>query len=143
MENIIKSFYFESENVMLELHIKKELFKGALKMFIDANLVSNNTDITIHHSSNISSKDHSLMYLKNSFFWISTNDWKGLRWENYKNETKFAVYRDVSEMKEKYIEQREFITLVSNYFYNCMKNYKNLKILYETKLNEIVSEDEE
>ena len=123
MSNIIKSFSFESENIRLELHIKKEVFKGALKMFIDANVESKNPDITIHHSTNISSKNFSLLYLGNNIFWISTNDWKGLRWENYKNETKFSIYRNLTEMKEKYIEQREYITLVSNYFYDCIKKY--------------------
>lgn len=142
MDNVIKSFIFESEGIQLVLNIKKELHKGCLKMFIDGNVNSNNTEITIDKSTNFSSKNIALKYKNTIIFWISTNDWKGLRWENYRNETKIAIYRDVKEMKERYIEQREFITVISNYFYDCIKNYKRIKILYETSLNEIISDDE-
>ena len=63
MSNVIKSFTFESENIILELFIKKEVFRGALKMFIDANVKSNNPDISITTSTNISSINLSLKYL--------------------------------------------------------------------------------
>lgn len=143
MDDIIKSFKFESEKIELTLNIKKEVKNGYIKMFIDGNLISNNSDVKVGFSTNITSKNFNLSYQNNSFFWISSNEWKGMRWINYKNETKFAIYRNLIEMKEEYIKQREFITIISNYFYKSINKYKEIKLLFETNLEEIVSEEEE
>jgi len=140
MDNIIKTFEFESENVKLMLYIKKEVYKGVLKMFIDGIIISNNPDIKIDESSHLSSKNTSLSYKGSMFFWMSYNTWKGLRWENFKNETKFCYYTNVNEMKEKYIQQRDFIPKISDYFFDCMKNYKKLALLYDTSISEIITD---
>lgn len=142
MDNIIKSFEFESENIKLILNIKKEFHRNCLRVIIDGDVISNNKDLVRIDSTNGSSKDISLQYLNNSIFWISSNEWKGLRWDKYSNETKYSIFRNVTEMKESYIIQREFITLVGDYFYDCIKNYKRVKLLYETQIEEIASEEE-
>ncbi len=142
MDDILKSFQFESEGVKLILNIRKELHKNCLRLIIDGDVVSNNKDLIRGESTHFSSKGISLHYLKNTIFWISSNEWKGLRWDKYTNETKYLVYRNVKEMKEAYIIQRDFIPLIANYFYDCIKKYKEVKLLYETKIDEIISEDE-
>lgn len=140
MENIIKSFQFESEKIKLVLNIKKEVYKDGIKMIIDGTVSSVNKDVKIHESENGTSKDISLTYKNKGFFWISSNDYKGLRWDKYDNETKFSIYRNLAEMKEQYIEAREKITLISNYFYDCIKKYKEIQMLYETRLEDITTE---
>lgn len=142
MNDIIKSFHFQSEHVELLLHIKKKLFKGRLKMFIEGDVITSDKELQISRSSNGTSNDTSLIYKNKVIFWISSNDWKGLRWQNYNNETKFSIYDTVTEMKEKYIHEREFITPISEYFYDCMKEYKRIRLLYETSIDEILSEDD-
>ena len=142
MNDIIKSFKFNCEDVELTLNIKKEVYKGAIKMFIDGDLISNNPDLKVSICKDFTSVDFFLMYKDNKFFWISSNKWKGMRWINYKNETKFEVYRDLTRMKERYIIQREFITTISNYFYDSINKYKEIKLLYETNIDEIISDDE-
>jgi hypothetical protein len=142
MDNIIKSFQFEAENIKLTLSIKKEVYKGAIKMFIDADVdISRNNNVKKTHSINGTSKDTSLDYKGNTFFWVSTNDWKGMRWDNYSNETKFRTYSTLQDMKESYLELREYIPLIAEYFYNCVNKYKQLKILFETNLDEIMVDD--
>lgn len=136
---IIKAFEFSSEGIVLTLYIRKIVYKGVLKMFIDADILVNNTEISKNVSNNGSSIYTTLIYKNSSILWIGTNDWKGLRWKNFSNETKFAYYTDLKSMKEKYIEQREFIDIVSNYFYDCIKNYKKIKLVYETSIDEIIS----
>ncbi|WP_146171820.1 hypothetical protein [Flavobacterium magnum] len=111
-------------------------------MIIDGDVISNNPDLVIGYSTNCSSKDISVKYLANSIFWISSNEWKGLRWEKYSNETRYSIFSSVKEMKESYIAQREYADLIGSYFYDCIKNYKKLKLLYETQIDEIISEDE-
>lgn len=140
MENIVKSFQFESEGVNLTLNIRKELHGGGLRLIIDGDVISNNTDLNRSESFNSSSRNISLKYHNNTVFWISSNEWKGFRWEKYSNETKYSVFRTVSEMKESYIQQREFITAISDYFYDSIKKYKQIKLLFETHLDEIISE---
>lgn len=140
MDNIIKSFSFNSEGIELILSIKKEIFKGKLKMFIEGEVKYNNPDIITHRSENGTSKDLSLSFKNSNFFWISSNDWKGLRWEKYSNESRFLVYSNLTEMKEAYIKQREYITLISNYFYESVKKYKELKLLYETNIVDIMDD---
>ena len=141
MDNIIKSFEFESEAVKLTLNIKKEIHRNYLRLVIDGNLISNNNDLIKNESRNSSSLNTSLSYLNHTIFWMSSNEWKGLRWENYSNETKFSVFRSVGELKESYIIQREFIDRISSYFYDSIKNYKRIKLLYETKIEEILTEE--
>ncbi len=138
--DIIKSFTFNSEGIELVLKIKKETFKGALKMFIVGEVKYDNSEIITTKSVNGSTKSLYLSYKKSSFFSISTNDWKGFRCGQHDIETKFSIYRNVTEMKEAYIEQREFITPISNYFYDGVKKYKELKLLYETPIDEILSD---
>ncbi|AWI26835.1 hypothetical protein [Flavobacterium pallidum] len=142
MSNLIKSFQFESEGVILTINIRKEVYKNSLKMIIDGDVISNNPDLVKGYSTNFSSKDISVKYLDNSILWISSNEWKGLRWEKYSNETKYSIFNSVKEMKESYIAQREYVDLICSYFYDCIKNYKKLKLLYETQIDEIISEDE-
>lgn len=143
MDNIVKSFEFESEGIKLILNIKKEIHKNSLRLIIDGNIISNNIDLVRSDSTNFSSQDISLKYLNNTIFWISSNEWKGLRWEKYSNETRYSIYRDVKEMKESYIIQRNFIDIIGSYFYDCIKNYKKIKLLYETKIEEIITEKEQ
>lgn len=142
MDDIIKTFHFQSENVELHLHIKKSLFKGGLKMYIEGDIITSDKELQINRSTNGTSNNTSLVYKNKVIFWMSSNDWKGLRWDNYSNETKFSKYNSVKEMKEKYILEREFITPISEYFYDCMKNYKRIRLLYETPINDIISDDE-
>lgn len=142
MDEIIKTYVFESEKVKLILNIKKELHKGSIKMFIDGDLISQNNDLIVDKSTNISSNNFALKYKNSLVFWMSSNDWKGMRWKNYNNESRIAIYRNLDEMKEKYISQREFITQISTYFYECIKTYKHNKILFETSINEIISDSE-
>ena len=142
MDDILKSFQFEAEGVKLILNIRKELHKNCLRLIIDGDVISSNKDLIRDDSTNFSSKNFSLKYLKNTIFWISSNEWKGLRWDKYTNETKYLVYRNVKEMKEAYIIQRDFIPLIANYFYDSIKKYKEIKLLYETKIDEIISQDE-
>ena len=142
MGDIIKSFKFESEGIQLILNVKKKIYKGYLKMFIVGDIVSNNIDLVVDKSSNFSSENTALKYKNSIIFWISSNDWKGLRWGNYKNEARASTYCNVKEMKDKYIEQREFITIISDYFYDCIKNYKRIKLLYETSLDEVILDNE-
>ena len=141
MNNILKSFSFECEQVRLDLFIRKEFRNNYLLLIIDAKIESNNPDLIISTATNISSKNYSLSYLNQSIFWISTNDWKGIRWEKYSNESRISVFREIGEMKDAYIIQREFVSKVSNYFYDCIKNYKKTKLLFETTLDEIIHED--
>ncbi len=91
---------------------------------------------------NGTSKNIGLTYKNKTFFWISSNDWKGLRWKNYNNATGFSIYHSVKEMKEQYIDQREFITQIAGYFYDCIKKFKETKMLYETPLEDIISDEE-
>jgi len=142
MDNLIKSFQFESESIKLVLYIKKEVYKSGIKMFIEGHVTTNNDDVKLEESVNGSSKNISLSYKNKTFFWISSNDWKGMRWDNYDNATGFSVYDTLKEMKEQYINTREFITILSEYFYNCIKKYKETKMLYETPLEDIISEEE-
>ena len=88
MNNIFKSFIFESEGVKLTLNINKEFHSKCLRFIIDGNIETNNKDFNIYSSVNGSSLSFSLNYLDNSLIWISSNEWKGLRWEKYSNETK-------------------------------------------------------
>lgn len=138
MENILKSFEFESESVKLTLFIKKEVGTGFIRIFIDGNIVSNNYNLKVEQSTN----NFSLKYQNKSFFWISSNGVKGFQWENRKNTTIFSVYRNVTEMRDKYVVQREFIAQISNYFYECIKNYMETKLLYETSFEEIINEED-
>lgn len=142
MDDIIKTFQFQSENVELHLHIKKSLFKGSLKMYIEGDIITSDKELQINRSINGTSNNTSLVYKNKVIFWMSSNKWKGLRWANYSNETKFSTYNSVKEMKEKYIHEREFITPISEYFYDCMKNYKRIRLLYETSIDDIISDDE-
>ncbi len=140
-ESIIKAFEFNAENIFLTIYIRKIIYKGILKMFIDATITVNNDEIVKYVSQNGSSINTSLLYKDSPFFWISTNDWKGLRWKTFSNETKFGYYRDITGMKDLYIEQRKFIPLISQYFYESITHYKNLKLLYETEIDEIIIEN--
>ena len=141
MNDIIKSFKFSCENVELTLNIKKEINRGSIKMFIDGDLVSNNTELKLTTSTNISSLNFNLSYQNKSFFWMSYNKWKGMRWECYSNETKYAYYRNLDEMRKEYIKQREFVCIISNYFYHSLNKYKEMKLLYETQIEEIYSDE--
>jgi hypothetical protein len=141
MDNIIKSFSFECENIKLVLNIKKEVLKDSIKMFIDANVTNNNLDITEHKSENGTSKNLCLKFKNENIFWISYNKRKGLRWKSYKNETGFTVYNTLKEMKEQYIEQREFIPQIAEYFYSSIKRFKKIKLLYDLQIEEIIEED--
>ena len=76
MNDIIKSFKFSCENVELTLNIKKEINRGSIKMFIDGDLVSNNNELKLTTSTNISSLNFNLSYQNKSFFWMSYNKWK-------------------------------------------------------------------
>ncbi len=141
MDNIIKSFHFEAENIKLTLNIKKEIYRDGLKMFIDANVTTNNINVKKVESVNGSSKNISLNYKNKPFFWISSNDWKGLRWDKYSNETGYEIYYNVTQMKERYIVQREYIPKIAEYFYNSIKIFKETKMLYETRLEDIIYEN--
>jgi hypothetical protein len=140
MNDIIKSFEFESENIKLVLNIKKEVHKDGIKMIIEGTASSENKDVKINQSENGTSRNISLTYKNKGFFWISSNDYKGLRWDTYDNETKFSIYHNLKEMKEQYIIQREKITLISNYFYDCIKKFKEIQMLYETPLEDLTTE---
>lgn len=72
--------------------------------------------------------------------YIGSNNWKGVRWGKSKNESKFTIYRNIAEMKKAYIKQRDFITLISTYFYDSIKTFKELQLLYETPLEDIIPE---
>lgn len=111
-------------------------------MYIEGDIITSDKELQINRSTNGTSNNTSLVYKNKVIFWMSSNDWKGLRWDNYSNETKFSTYNSVKEMKEKYIHEREFITPISEYFYDCMKNYKRIRLLYETPINDIISDDE-
>lgn len=141
MDNILKSFKFESENIVLFLDIKKEISGAAIKMIISARIENSNPNVIIAESFNGSSYDIHLKYKTSAFLYIGSNDWKGVRWEKSKNESKYTIYRNIVEMKEAYIKQREFITLISNYFYDAVKRFKELQLLYETTLDDIISEE--
>lgn len=142
MDNIFKSFLFESEGIYLNLIIKKQFHSNCLRFIIDGEITSNNEDLVINTSTKGSSRSFSLRYLNNPIFWISSNDWKGLRWEKYSYETKYSIFRDIKEMKDAYIKQREFIEIISSYFYDSIKRYKNIKLLYETSFQEILHDEE-
>lgn len=137
MAETIKLFEFQSENVELILSINKDIYKNNIKMYIYGEVISKNNDIILDTSHN----DILLKYKNQKLFWLSYNKWKGLRWENYKNETKYELYSSTQEMKEAYIKQRDFIPLISAYFYDSIKNYKRLKLLFETSIDEIISEE--
>lgn len=141
MDNLLKSFKFESENIILFLDLKKEISDTAIKMIIRARIENNNPEVTMTESFNGSSHDIYLKYKTGSFLYIGSNDWKGVRWDKSKNESKYIIYRSISEMKEAYIKQREFIALISNYFYDSIKKFKNLKLLFETPLEDIYSDE--
>jgi len=141
MENILKTFKFESENIILFLDIKKEISGAAIKMIISARIENKNPNVIMTESFNSSSYDIHLKYKTGAFFYIGSNDWKGVRWEKSKNESKYNIYRNISEMKEAYIKQREFITVISSYFYDSIKKFKELQLLYETPLEDIISEE--
>lgn len=138
MDNIIKSFHFEAEGIELILYIRKEIFRTGLKMFIEADVMYDNVDINSERTLNGTSKDLNLIYKNKSIFWVSSNNWKGLRWGSYKNESGILFYNNVAQMKEQYVIMRGFVTLISNYFYESVKKYKELKLLYETSIDEIV-----
>ncbi|WNM17972.1 hypothetical protein [Flavobacterium capsici] len=142
MDNVIKSFQFESERVILILYIKKEIYGKGIKMYIDADIINNNENVELVMSDNISSRNKSLKYLQESFFWISYNPWKGMRWEKYSKETGFRTYNTIEEMKDLYIEQRKFINLISEYFYDSIKRFKKLQLLYDTQIDEIIIDKE-
>lgn len=138
MDNIIKSFHFEAEGIELILYIRKEIFRTGLKMFIEADVMYDNVDINSERTLNGTSKDLNLIYKNKSIFWVSSNNWKGLRWGSYKNESGILFYNNVAQMKEQYVIMRGFVTLISNYFYESVKKYKELKLLYETSIDELV-----
>jgi len=141
MHNIIKSFHFEAENIKLTLNIKKVIYRDGLKMFIDGNVTTNNINIKKEESVNCSSKNLSLYYKNKLIFWISSNPSKGLRWDKYSNETGYSFYCNVTQMKERYILQREYIPKIAEYFYKSIKIYKDIKMLYETPIEDIIAED--
>ena len=141
MKEILKSFEFEAEGVKLILNIQKELHGNYLRIVIDGDILSNNLDLRRNLSTNCSSDNISLIYGNSTIFWISTNEYKGLRWENYSNETKFSIFRTVNEMKEAYIIQRDFVPVIGNYFFDCIKTYKTKKVLFETKIEEILEDE--
>lgn len=140
MENI-KSFKFESEGVILNLNINKQLHGSGVRLIINGEINSNNPDLKRFESFNGSSKNIFLKYQNTTVLWVSSNDWKGFRWEKYANETRYSIYTNLQEMKECYIRQREFITVISNYFYDSIKKYKQIKLLYETPLEDLISEE--
>lgn len=142
MDNIIKSFSFECENIKLVLNIKKEVLKDSIKMFIDTYVTNNNLDLTEHKTEKGTSKNISLKFKNETIFWVSYNKWKGVRWKNYKNETGFSAYNNLIEMKEQYIKQRKFITQIADYFYNSIKRFKEIQLLYDTHIDEIIDEEE-
>lgn len=141
MGDIIKTFNFNCENVELVLNIKKEISKATIKMFIDGEVICNNKDLKLRSSTDNSSADFNLIYIDKSFFWISYNKYKGMRWDKYNNETKYEYYRNLDEMKNAYIKQREFITIISNYFYDSLRKFKQIKILNETPIGEVYSDN--
>ena len=71
--SIIKSFEFSAEGITLTLFIRKIIYEGILKMFIDADVVVNNSEVLKHNSENGSSIYTNLTYNQSSFFWIGTN----------------------------------------------------------------------
>lgn len=141
MDNILKSFKFESENVILFLDLKKEISGAAIKMIIHARIENNNSDIIMNEFFNGSSHDIHLKYKNGVFLYIGSNDWKGVRWKKKTNQSTYSIYRDIAEMKEAYLKQRHFITLISNYFYDSIKKFKEIKLLYETSIDDIIYEE--
>jgi len=143
MNNIIKSFHYESENVVLTLNIKKRVSSNSngLIMFIDGGLSSENQYLEIRYDRNSLSENTSLIYRDKIVFWISYNPYKGLRWENYRNETGIAYFESINEMKEQYIKQLDYIPEIANYFYDSLKNAKKIMFLFDTNINELIDED--
>ncbi len=72
---------------------------------------------------------------------MSFNNYKRLRWVNYYKSTGFSTYHSIREIKERYIEQRKFITQIAEYF-NCINKFMEIKMLYETPLEDIITEEE-
>ena len=47
----------------------------------------------------------------------------------------------MKKMRKEYIKQREFVCIISNYFYHSLNKYKEMKLLYETQIEEIYSDE--
>ncbi|OFX18524.1 MAG: hypothetical protein A2033_02350 [Bacteroidetes bacterium GWA2_31_9] len=137
MIEIIKTFKFEAEKVVLSVNINKELYgTNTVRMFVDAELVSNNNKIVISISNNGKSVNTYLLYHSKSFFWMKYNPHQGFWWES-KNQLKNEYFHSVKEMQEKYILIRDIIPDIASYFYECIKKLKNTIILFETNIKEI------
>jgi len=144
MSDIIKTFKFESEGVQLFLHIKKEVHNiniGA-RMYIYGDIASVNSELKVNKTKDGLTENTFLTYQDNTVFWISYNEYKGLRWKSYNNKTGFSVYQSVKEMKEKYIEQCDLIPAIGDYFMESIKVVKKAMMLYETPLSDIISDEE-
>ena len=140
MNDIIKTFKFQSENVELLLHIKKGVHQtyAGLKIYIDGELKSKNSEFNVKKSKDGLSVNTNLNFKNKTIFWMSYNPHQGLRWKNYNNKTGVLIFNNVKEMKEKYIIQRDIIPLIGDYFFECIKNAKKNIMLYETPLSDIL-----
>ena len=145
MNDTIKEFKYNAEEVTLILKFIKEIspyktHKG-IRFFIDVEIESNNKDLIIEKSEDSqasSSKDTILLYKERRIYWMSFNPHQGLRWENFKNKTGILTYNSVSELKECFIKSSDYIPLILDYFYKCIAEYRKLKDLYETELDDII-----
>lgn len=151
MDNLVKSFSFNCENVTLTLNILKEISSDAIIMSIRGELTNENEDLDLINHVQEDKGFYALKYKGTNFFSMSNRGEKfyrisnNLSWGNYisrKNENRVGVYRynNIEEMIEKYIILREYVTKVSDYFYSSIKNYKEKKMLYETDIDDVYKE---
>lgn len=142
MSEIIKSFTFEAEKVEFSVYIKKELQQignsNPVRMFIDAELVSNNKKIDKATSNNGQSVNTCLTYKNKTFFWIKYNPHQGFLWDSKaKNQIKNEYFNSVKEMQEKYIHFLDIIPQISAYFYDCIKSIKKAQLLFDINTSDI------
>jgi hypothetical protein len=145
MADTIKELKYTAEGVTLSLKFMKEIspYKthDSIRFFIDAEIKSENQDLIIKKSEDSqanSSIDSTLLYKERRIFWMSFHPYHGLRWDESNNTTGILSYKSPAEMKECYIKSSDFIPKISNYFYKCIADYKKLKDLYDTELDEVI-----
>lgn len=148
MDNIIKTFKFEAENITLLLYIKKGIQEShpGIKIYIDGEIKSTNKNLEVIKSNEMSSVTTTLKYKIKTIFWISYNPHHGLRWglkgDLMDKKTGFCVFHTTKEMKDQYIVQRDYIPIIGDCFLEGIKIYKKESLLYETPLSDILNEDD-
>jgi len=149
MDIIIKSFTFSAEDITLTLEIRKEVYKKEILMYLAGSLTSTNKELTVKTEKvgKSTATSTNLMYKDSSFLLIEqTKKFPYKTGQNFiwdpvqrggERITSVLSYTTLEEYVDRYKNFREDISKISEYFYNSIREYKEIKMLYETSIDDV------